>query len=534
MYLKRSAALAVTVVLIAAGAVAAWRWVAPSDDPITAPQASPEPAGTARTLVLYDSTGPYAALGELYAAQAANLVSHFGTWTAHPVADYRAGESRGYTATVYIGSTYDEPMPKAFLKDVAAGARPVLWLGDNLWKLAKPHPEVAARAGFGAPKLDTAPVAEVRYKGTSLTRDVANAGGIFRTAITDEAKASAVGDAVRADGSTYPWGVRGGGGLTFIGEVPFSYTSPDDRYLAFADVLFEVLAPATVQRHRALVRIEDVGPHSDPAKLRQIADYLYKRKTPFAVAVIIVYDDATGVYNGGTPVHKAMSQAPEVIAALKYMVERGGTLIMHGYTHGYPSGPNPYGVSAEDFEFYRAHVDAANQVVLDGAVSEDSAAWAAKRVAAARREWTAAELPMPSIFEFPHYSASAVDYQTISPKFAARYERAMYYSGVLSGGKVDPERWASQYFPYAVRDVYGSAIIPETLGNVSSQRYNQNGIRTPADILASAKRQLVVRDGVASFFYHPFLGLEQLPELIEGIQAMGYTFTSAPSLILPK
>jgi hypothetical protein len=69
---------------------------------------------------------------------------------------------------------------------------------------------------------------------------------------------------------------------------------------------------------------------------------------------------------------------------------------------------------------------------------------------------------------------------------------------------------------------------------VSSQRYNQHGVRLPADILNSARRQLVVRDGVASFFYHPFLGLQYLPELIEGIQSQGYAFVAAPSVILRR
>src|SRR5205807_153287 len=39
------------------------------------------PGATGRTLVLYDSTGPYAFLGEQYALATANLSSHFCDWT---------------------------------------------------------------------------------------------------------------------------------------------------------------------------------------------------------------------------------------------------------------------------------------------------------------------------------------------------------------------------------------------------------------------------------------------------------------------
>src|SRR4051794_29963748 len=67
-------------------------------------------AGTSRTLVLYDSSGAYAQLGELYGIETVNLVSHFGSWTAQPVARYTAGQAAAYNLTVYIGSSYDEPL----------------------------------------------------------------------------------------------------------------------------------------------------------------------------------------------------------------------------------------------------------------------------------------------------------------------------------------------------------------------------------------------------------------------------------------
>lgn len=499
-----------------------------ADKPTT--PASLTAAGASRTLVLYDTTGAYAALGELYAIQVANLVSHFGTWNAHPVSQYTAGESDGYTAVVYVGSTYDEPLPDAFLDDVAAGRRPVLWLNDNLWQLTAHDPKAAGRYGFTLGAVVPAPVTEVRYHGVSLTRDAA-AGALIRLTITDHGRAKAVGEAVLADGTIVPWGVRAGS-LTYLGELPMTFVSSDDRYLAFADVLFDLLAPNTPVRHRALVRIEDVGPQSDPAQLRAIADYLHGRKVPFSVAVFAEHHDPAGKHSGGVPVRRRLSDAPAVVGALQHMVANGGTLIMHGFTHQYAGGPNPYGVSAEDYEFYRAHVDATNTVVLDGPVPEDSTSWAQARITDARKEWAAVGLPQPDIFEFPHYAASPVDYRAITPGFAARYERVMYFPGLLSGAQPDASRSVSQYFPYPVKDVYGRPVIPETLGNVSSQGSNQHGMRLPADILASAKRQLVVRDGVASFFYHPFLGLEFLPTLVEGVQGLGYTFVPAHAAIL--
>lgn len=495
------------------------------DQPGAAPEAATD------TLVLYDTTGEYGFLGELSAMQAGNLVSRFGAWEGRPVARYTAGELNRYRAVVYVGSTYDEPLPRAFLDDVARSRRPVLWLGDNIWQLSARHPELAGRFGFTAGQFDPAPVATVRYKDTVLTRNAKDSGGILRLSVTDPAKATPVGLAVHDDGSTVPWAVRSGS-FTYVGELPFTYLNPDDRYFAFADLLYDIFAPNTPIRHRALVRIEDVGPQSDPAQLRAIADYLAGRGVPFSVAVFVEYNDPAGRYSGGVPVHRRLSDTPAVADALKYLVAHGGTLLMHGTTHGYAGAPNPYGVSAQDFEYYRAHVDdATDRVVLDGPVPEDSAQWVTARIADARAEWAKVGLPEPTIFEFPHYAASALDYRTVSAAFGVRYERAMYFSGVLSGGPADHSRYASQLFPYPVTDVYGSKVIPETLGNVETQGFNQHEARLPEQILASARRQIVVRDGVASFFYHPFLGLQYLPALVDGIQNAGYTFVAARDVL---
>ena len=73
--------------------------------------------GTASALVLYDTTGAWGWLGELYAIAAGNLATHFGSVTAEPVVDYVSGQVNDYTATIYLGSTYNEPIPATFLSD---------------------------------------------------------------------------------------------------------------------------------------------------------------------------------------------------------------------------------------------------------------------------------------------------------------------------------------------------------------------------------------------------------------------------------
>ena len=489
--------------------------------------------GTAKTLVLYDTTGDYGWMGEVYATQTANLSSHFGSWTAAPVANYKAGDLAAFTAVIYLGSTYDEPLPTAFLDDVSATSKPVTWVFDNIWQLTARDPGFAATRGFTSGSFDFTEVAEVGYQGRRLTRDTTGRSGIMNLSITDATRAKTLATAVRPDGSTFGWAVRSAN-FTYVGEIPFAYVTHDDRYLAFADLLFDSLGDTGVSRdrHRALARIEDVGPDSDPAELRAIADYLYAEKVPFSVAVYPRYRDPKGVQNGGKAQDYTLVQKPKVVAALKYMKQRGGTLLMHGYTHQFGSVANPYdGESANDFEFYAAHVDANNSVIYDGPVAGDSAAFAANRIAASGLTFTLAGLGVPSTFEFPHYAGSAVDYQAVNSIMGKRYDRGLYFPGVLTGAKFDYTRQFGQFFPYTVRDVYGSVVIPENIGNVEPEAFNNLPPRLPSDILASARRNLVIRDGVASVFYHPYLGTSYLKQLVPSLKQLGYTFVPASTVL---
>jgi hypothetical protein len=88
----------------------------------------------------------------------------------------------------------------------------------------------------------------------------------------------------------------------------------------------------------------------------------------------------------------------------------------------------------------------------------------------------------------------------------------------------------TQFFPYPVRDAYGSVVIPENLLNIS-EPYNNNPTRTVKDVLADAAALTVVRDGVASGFFHPYLDLAKLAQIVDGIRALGYTYVSPVDLL---
>ena len=523
-------------------------------------------SGGATTLVLYDSTNTWGYLGQLYAMAAGNLASHFGQVTAEPVASYVAGQVSNYTATIYIGSTYDEPLPVAFLNDVLSTTHPVIWAADNIWQLTgavggSADTAFIAKYGWDPSQsyFDTTdnPVT-ISYRGQTFTRNGANGATILAPDITSPAAVTVLGTAnctdstgaavacapiAQATGTSFPWAIRSAN-LTYVGEVPFSYISETDRYVAFSDLLFPALAPTAAPSHRALVRLEDVDPTADPAALRQFADYLYSQHVPFSVGVIPEYTDPKGYYNGGKKQTITLAQEPALVSALKYMQSKGGTIIEHGFTHQYSNIANPYnGVTGDDAEFYRAQCSVTQQppysfdtpcqntdyIVWTGPLPGDSSSWAAGRVQAGRSLFGKAGLSQPAIWETPHYFASAADYAGIGTIYSTRYEREIFPSGLL-GGSLDYGHIFGQFFPYVVHDAYGEKVIPENLGNYEPVETNNNPPRLPADIIHNAQVNLAVTQGVASFFFHPTYPLSDLQQIVAGIKGLGYTFVSPTGL----
>jgi uncharacterized protein YdaL len=507
--------------------------------PAAPPPPAPIPAGATypaeavqerRTLVLYDRTGKWGWLGELYATMTGNLVSHFGEWRAKPVAEYERGDAKAADAVVYVGSTFNEPLPTAFLDDVLRADRPVLWVNANIWQLERRAPDFAARYGFETHRYERGRIPRVTYKGTTLSRWTKRTTGVMRYASLDSSRVRVLAEALPAEGEPFPWAVRSGN-LTYVGEIPFPYTSETDRVLVFSDLLFDVLAPRTPERHRALVRLEDINPVSDPEELRAAADYLHAQGVPFGFGVSPRYRDPDGEGDTGEPLDLLLRDAPEVVEAIRYLQRKGGVLIGHGYTHQWDGGANPYnGVTGDDVEFYRVTETPEGEVRHEGPLPADGVSWADRRIAFMNREFEAAGIEQPRIFEFPHYAASTSAYRAAARRFAVRWERAFYFAGVLRGGRTNPKRFASQFFPFVVRDVYGTKVLPENLGSINPEPWHGYAARRAADLIAAAKANLVVRDGFASFFFHPFLELQHLRRAVEGIRRLGYTFVSPASL----
>jgi uncharacterized protein YdaL len=517
-----------------------------------------------KTLVVYDAPSgtEYTKLSMAYGIMLKNLMAHFDAAVdLVPIESYTAGKVENYDATFYLGGYYNNPLPPAFLADVYNTQKTVVWFKYNLWQLAwDPTYNFSTKFGFNFSSLrgmNAVPTASnpapgffdtITYKNKPFVKYYAfdSAAGAINadpeygvTAVTDTTKATVLVSASNPKTAEVAPYIMRSGNFWYVADLPFSYIGPRDRYLVLTDILHDMLAVNHATSHKAMVRLEDVGALVTVASMKSLTDYLYGRRIPFSIAVIPRYVDALGVYNGGIPMTVPLSQASNLKRAINYALPRGGEVVMHGYTHQYSNMRNKHtGVSGDDYEFWN--------IVANTPVAEDSTAWALGRINAGLQELTSNGYH-PVAWETPHYHASPLSSKAFPLAFNTTYQRVVYFTSDqpnLVGG-INKDFAVGQIFPYVIKqDHYGQRILPENLGNIEYDISNidptSNFNYTWQDILTNAQYALTVRDGYASFFFHPFWlepdiakpGLADFKKLVAGITALGYTWT-VPSKILP-
>jgi uncharacterized protein YdaL len=523
-----------------------------------------------KALVLYDApTGtPYDKIGFSYAIMLKNLLGHFdGQVDLLPVQSYTAGKLATYSATFYLGASYDNSgVPAALLSDVMANAnapapKTVVWFKYNLWKLAWADTTTfAATFGFsfdGVSGLNAPPSAQnqtpgfydtVTYKSMNMVKYYAYDSASNSAATDPDVGATTVINTALArtvvpvtNGVTkkqLPYVLQAGKAQHFwyFADIPFSFIGPRDRYLVLTDLLHDIVGINHAVNHQAMVRLEDVSAIVDANAMKTLTDYLSGKKIPFAIATIPYYNDPLGSYNGGVAQRIPMSQATTLKRALNYALTRGAEIVMHGYTHQYSNVPNRYtAVSGDDYEFWN--------IVQNTPVKEDSQAWASGRLQSGLRELTTNGYN-PVAWEAPHYQSSPNSIKAVPPLFSTTYQRVVYYTADTPNltAAISRDYAVGQLYPYVIKkDYYGQRVLPENLGNIEyiiagdpASTYNY----TAQDIITNAQFALTVRDGVASFFFHPFWleadvnkpGYADFQAVINGISSLGFTWVK-PSLV---
>jgi uncharacterized protein YdaL len=524
----------------------------------TTPAPPPGASTGPSVLVLYDApTGSeFDKLGFAYAIMLRNLLGHFdANVDLQPVNSYAAGKVENYQATFYLGASYDNPIPPAFLQDVMTTAKPVVWFKYNIWELAwNPTYNFTASKGIalnGLRGLNAVPSATnpapgffdtVKYKGLDFVkyyaydpvRNIVNADpDMGWTTVQDATKAQQVVNIY--DGTESAGYVTRSGNFWYVADLPFSFIGPRDRYLVFADLLHDILGINHAESHQAMVRFEDVGALVSVKAMKTLSDYMYARHLPYSIATIPLYVDPLGAYNGGVPETVPLSQATNLKRSLDYAVARGAEIVMHGYTHQYGHMRNPNtGVSGDDYEMW--------DIVDNKPVPEDSVEWVRGRLAAGLNDLRSNGYN-PIAWEMPHYQGSAIANRTAASMFRTTYQRVVYYTADKPNffAPVDKDFSVGQIYPFVIqKDYYGQRVLPENLGNIEYDIHTidptSNFNYTADDIITNAKYGLAVRDGFASFFFHPFWlepevgtpGFADFQKTMDGITALGYTWV-APS-----
>ncbi len=499
-------------------------------------------APTLRVCVYYDSgKTPSYRNGELHAIMLENLLGHFREvkLSLAPAAGYRAGGLSSCDRAAYIGSYYGERLPAAFLTDIARYRKQFLWANYNIRQLQDSMGSAAFsdKTGFvfddvvgfsSTSSSGTVPefYRDFDYKGERFTKTAyqSDTGAVIASpdiGLIKNRTALVISTATLAGGGRSTPYATVHGGFYFVADNPFLFIHERDRYLIFADLLFDFLKLPPRSAHRyALIRLEDIHPSYDLRLLYRAVDLLSQRGVPFAISLIPEYVAAGAPESAGI----TLGQRPDFIKALRYAQAHGGELLIHGYTHdiGVAEGCSPLG-SGYEYEFW----DRCRGAPL----TDDSTSFALARVRSAKSLVAGAGLTSEG-WVTPHYAASPGDFQVFGKQFDRTVQRVTYSFGWEPGAT---PVFVNQFFPYTIyKDHYGQFVWPEDLGFVPMPG-SQWGYATPPELAGSARLERVVRDGWASFFWHPLLlavpgEQERLEGLIDALRAQGYEFVSLHDL----
>ncbi len=517
-------------------------------------------------------------MGKAGAMLLTNLLGHFPVTINYKPADqYIDNEiiTHEIDTIFYFGSTYDvlsyyansSPEYKSyidFFQDVIENNKKVVWINYNLnflideWNNGGFSPATFEQAsGFSYHDVVTsAKYNRVRYKNTELYKGVipfANPGTDTSRCIAEnnqtfacetelnyveitnpnKAKSWATAYSTLDDSTPEESYVTHGGRFWFVGDSPFYYMCEEDRYLVFSDLLHNMLGIDHSENHVAIMRLEDIDARTRLEDLTAVANYMRSQGVPFNVATIPQYNDPYGVENDGLNTVINLSESKVGDKLREYYRERLIDIIQHGHSHQLYDFINPYnGISGDDFEFMIVtDEDDDGDYVYERPSEDDDGDWALDRMMEGKRILEDTGL-RAFAWEAPHYMAGPNHYRAIKQLYPVQYARVIYYPLEDQAEVNGKYEFIGQFFPYIIRrDLYGQYIIPENIHNVIQQPNPGYRSITPQDIIRFSRKLKVVRDGVASFYYHAFLGIEDLSVIVPGIRAEGYNFVRATTLV---
>ncbi|MGG5770871.1 DUF2334 domain-containing protein [Bacillus wiedmannii] len=406
--------------------------------------------------------------------------------------------SSSYTHIVYIGEQKEEfPIETKQLLENFSG--PVLVLGQNVEQLSN-------RFSFITLKADDIRVNKIEYPSNKLKNTLEEErlvqsfdtnGTVLANALSSNSKSPLI---VRHETSYYVATSNLFNWMShYVGEMLFSYFGQKP----------------TTNKVETYLRLEDVHPAADTNQLKEIAELLKEKKIPYMITVIPVYTDP----DTGKTLH--LKDKPELVDLLRSMQDDGAAIIMHGYTHQFYDSE-----TGEGFEFWDVktdqpihqpkhekpktkddfpNIEAYNAYVKKGEEFEEK--YTTEHIEKGIQELVDAKL-YPVAFEAPHYTMSQKGYEILSKYFST-------YVGQL---QLSDTTWKSMHSP-AYRStpsfLHGMKLMPETVGFIEEDK-PQAIAKMKANAVSVAK----LSDGVIGAFYHPYLGVKPLKEVLKDLESI--------------
>lgn len=406
--------------------------------------------------------------------------------------------SSSYTHIVYIGEQKEEfPIETKQLLENFSG--PVLVLGQNVEQLSN-------RFSFITLKADDIRVNKIEYPSNKLKNTLEEErlvqsfdtnGIVLANALSSNSKSPLI---VRHETSYYVATSNLFNWMShYVGEMLFSYFGQKP----------------TTNKVETYLRLEDVHPAADTNQLKEIAELLKEKKIPYMITVIPVYTDP----DTGKTLH--LKDKPELVDLLRSMQDDGAAIIMHGYTHQFYDSE-----TGEGFEFWDVktdqpirqpkhekpktkddfpNIEAYNAYVKKGEEFEEK--YTTEHIEKGIQELVDAKL-YPVAFEAPHYTMSQKGYEILSKYFST-------YVGQL---QLSDTTWKSMHSP-AYRStpsfLHGMKLMPETVGFIEEDK-PQAIAKMKANAVSVAK----LSDGVIGAFYHPYLGVKPLKEVLKDLESI--------------
>lgn len=245
-------------------------------------------------------------------------------------------------------------------------------------------------------------------------------------------------------------------------------------------------------KHHAMLRLEDIEPGGEYGtpeglgKLRAVLDELNELNIPFHVAVIprSIHPEEDGTRNErGIDDPEPDALTGSFIRLLQTAEQRGAVLGMHGYTH-------QYGLEARADDNHITGI--AREFKVPGADETFEPAYAAQRIERSLAAFRLAGLT-PAFWESPHYKDTREQEEVFRSYMGILYEPDLYSLRTFKDLNV-----------YESLNTYGgvtngSVYVPAQLGYLTDD--------------ASVDRLLAKADGydgLASFYFHPFLEFKHL------------------------